>query len=70
MITLLTEEKMASRVGASILRAAGLPQCVCDTYVAYEELAVNLAEDSERLFAMRRHLESVRNNCAAYDTRR
>ena len=70
MITLLLEDKMASRVGASILKACGLEQLVVASHAAYEELAVHLAEDAEKLFEMRRHLENTRGNCAAFDTRR
>ena len=40
------------------------------TYLEYEELAVSLALDTERLFSLRRHLEDVRDNCAAFDTAR
>ena len=70
MVSLLVDDKMASRVGASILRAAGLEQLVCASHAAYEELAVQLAEDSDRLFEMRRHLENTRSNSAAFDTKR
>lgn len=66
----LKQEKMASRVGASVLHACGLDELVVTSYTAYEELAVALAEDSERLFGMRRHLESVRTSCALFDTSR
>lgn len=38
--------------------------------VDYEELAVKLAEDSDRLYSMRTHLEQTRNSSAAFDTRR
>lgn len=34
----------------------------------YEELAIQLAEDSERLYAMRQHLESTRNSNALFQT--
>ncbi len=61
---------MASRVGASLLSAAGLPQLITSSFADYEELAVSLAVDSDRLYEMRRHLETVRDNCAAFDTQR
>lgn len=69
MIT-MKGEKMASRVGASILNAVGLNELVCNSYIDYEELAVKLAEDSDRLYSMRTHLEQTRNSSAAFDTRR
>lgn len=70
MIT-LPGEKMASRVGASLLRAVGLDkQLVVSTLSEYEELAVALAEDSERLYSMRQHLESTRTTNALFQTSR
>ena len=69
MLTLMGD-KMATRVGASLLRAAGLEELVTSTYAQYEELAVALAEDSDRLYAMRRHLEDSRDTSAAFDTAR
>jgi protein O-GlcNAc transferase len=69
MITLV-QDKMASRVAASILKAAGLPQLVTTSFADYEELAVGLALDPEQLFGYRRHLETTRDNSAAFDTKR
>lgn len=67
----LKGEKMASRVAASILSSVGLEkELVCSSLAEYEELAVNLAEDSEKLFSMRTHLENSRRSCAAFDTKR
>ena len=64
-------EKMASRVAASILGATGLgDELIVDSYEEYEALSVALAEDADRLFKMRQHLERSRNNCAAFDTQR
>jgi hypothetical protein len=39
-------------------------------FTDYEELAVALAEDSDRLYSMRQQLENRRLNCAAFDTAR
>lgn len=69
MIT-LPQEKMASRVAASILHAAGLDELITSSAAEYEELAVALATDPDRLYAMRRHLESTRETSAAFDTAR
>lgn len=69
LITLM-QEKMASRVAASMLKCVGLKELVTTSYQDYEELAVSLANDSERLYALRRHLESVRDSSAAFDTAR
>ena len=62
--------KMAARVGASLLLAAGLGELVTSTYVEYEELAVSLALNPSRLLSMRRHLEGTRDTSAAFDTAR
>ena len=86
MIT-LPAEKMASRVAASLLNAAGLPDLVCsdlqecvrrrrarcgggaarqtlhaldDDARRYEDMAVSLALDMDKLLAIRRRLEQGR----------
>lgn len=66
----LQGEKMASRVASSVLYAAGLDELICTSYSDYEELGVALAEDSNRLYALRQKLERRRMTCAAYDTAR
>ena len=66
----ISGEKMVSRVGSSILISAGLSDLVCEDLQSYEELAVALTEDSEKLFSYRRHLETYRESCAAFDTDR
>ena len=63
-------ERMISRVASSILTSAGLPEMICNSLSEYEELAVELAEDSEKLFSYRRRLEKTRENSAAFDTER
>jgi predicted O-linked N-acetylglucosamine transferase (SPINDLY family) len=52
-------EALASRMGASLLRAIGLPDLVTSTVADYEALAVALATDPERHRAVR---ETLRNN--------
>jgi len=49
---------MASRSGESLLRAAGLPELVAQDKEAYVALAVQLANDRERLNTCRRTLEA------------
>jgi predicted O-linked N-acetylglucosamine transferase (SPINDLY family) len=61
---------MASRVSASLLHAVGLPELAVGSLEEYEELAVALALDADRLFGMRRHIEGCRDSCAAFDTAR
>ena len=49
-------ETFASRVAASLLRAVDLPELVTTTVAAYEELAVEIALNSERLLAIKDRL--------------
>ena len=43
----------AGRVGASLLRAVGLPEMVTESLPQYEALAISLARDPERLAAIK-----------------
>lgn len=58
----------ASRVCASLLRAAGLPELVCDTPADYVRLAIALGTDRERLASLRARLRAGRDTCALFDT--
>jgi hypothetical protein len=40
------------------------------SFTEYEELAVSLALDSDRLYSMRQHLEQTRTTSALFDTMR
>lgn len=60
----------ASRVAASLLRAANLPELVTQTTEDYEALALALATDPARLQAIRRKLAAERSTCALFDTPR
>lgn len=62
------QEAFPSRVAASLVSAAGLPQLACDSLEAYEETAVRLALHPEELQAMRRHLETEHERLPLYDT--
>jgi protein O-GlcNAc transferase len=64
----LSGRKMATRVAASLLEATGLPELVTDSREAYEEMAVELAMDPEKLFQLRRRLEDSRETCPLFDT--
>ena len=46
----------ASRVAASLLNTAAMPELICDTKEAYEALAIDLARQPERLLALRSRL--------------
>ncbi|BAI76921.1 hypothetical protein AZL_f01610 (plasmid) [Azospirillum sp. B510] len=60
----------ASRVAASLLTAAGLPELITHTLEEYETLAVRLAEDATALAALRRHLEDNRLHSPLFDAKR
>lgn len=61
---------MQSRIGASILRAAGLPELVTHSLDEYERLAARLATDASELAAIRRKLQTNRLTCPLFDTDR
>jgi protein O-GlcNAc transferase len=69
MIT-LCGKKMASRVGASLLSAAELPELITHTTEEYEELAVTLALDMDKLYDLRKQLMKKRESCPLFDTQR
>lgn len=60
----------AGRVGASMLRAAGLPELVTASLEDYEALALKLATDPALLESLRRKLEHNRPTCPLFDSDR
>lgn len=56
-----------ARVGASLLRAAGLPELVTPSLAAYEREAIALARDPARLMALRTRLANHRDTCPVLD---
>jgi hypothetical protein len=67
VITLIGEA-FASRVCASLLNAAGLPEMITHTIDDYESLAVELALNTEKLNQIREKLIEHRYSCALFDT--
>lgn len=63
-------DRMSARVGSSVLRAIGMDELVTTSMQAYEELAIALATDSDRLFEIRKKIENSRDSCALFDTER
>ena len=59
-----------SRVGASLLRAVGLPELVTASIEAYEAMALKLATEPGTLAALRMRLAEQLPTCALYDTPR
>ena len=57
-----------SRVCASLLTALGLPELIADGGVEYEALAVALAREPERLYAVRARLQERRRTGPLFDT--
>lgn len=63
-------EKMACRVAASLLNAAGLRECIATSLEDYVRIAVELGRDGPRRAGMRARLEAARDTLPAFDTAR
>lgn len=66
----LPGETFASRVGASLLAAVGLPELIADGPARFVEIAVDLYRDRERLGRMRQYLCSEGRCSPLFDTGR
>lgn len=62
-------ETFAGRVAASLLTAIGLPELITSTPQAYEDLAIELATNSEKLAAIKRKLADNRLTTPLFDTK-
>ena len=58
---------MASRLGGSIIRAAGLPQCVFTDPARYLAEAIGLGRDREKLARLRQQLQLARPTAPLFD---
>lgn len=58
----------ATRVGGSLLNAVGLPELITQTHDAYEALALELAENPERLAEVKDKLAQNRSAAPLFDT--
>jgi predicted O-linked N-acetylglucosamine transferase (SPINDLY family) len=65
-----TGETLASRMGASLLQAVGLPELITPNLERYEDLAVELAGDPQRLTDIRARLAANRARSVLFDTER
>ncbi len=63
-------ESFVSRVAASLLAAAGIPELVAHDLDEYERLACELAADRGRLRTVRQRLIGSRDSCALFDSAR
>jgi predicted O-linked N-acetylglucosamine transferase (SPINDLY family) len=63
-------QTFSSRMAGSLLRAVDLAQLITDDFAAYEEKAVELANQPHRIAAMKRQLVANRLTCALFDSPR
>jgi predicted O-linked N-acetylglucosamine transferase (SPINDLY family) len=66
MVTLLGET-FAGRVGASLVTAAGLPECVTHSWDEYLGLCVDLYNNPQRLQELRARLVAGRRTAPLFD---
>lgn len=64
----LPGRSIAARVGASLLRAAGLPELIATDEASYFDIALGLADNPAALKSLRKRLAANRDTCALYDT--
>lgn len=60
-------ETFASRVAGSLLRAVGMPELVTESSEQYEQTALALGRDPQRLIALRQKLRNNRDTSALFD---
>lgn len=63
-------ESFASRVGASLLTAVGLPELIASDDREYEDIALSLARNPQQLRELRQRLQANRLQCPLFDTQR
>ena len=61
-------DTFVSRVAASLLQAAGLPELVAADLDGYERIALELARNRPRLAALRARLAAQRDTCPLFDS--
>lgn len=66
----LAGETFASRVAASLLHAAGLPDLVARSREQFRALAIGIGRDAERRAALRERVRLARDGSPLFDTRR
>ena len=66
----VTGESFISRVAASLLHAAGVPELITTDLDDYARRALELASDRAQLAALRRRLAENRDTCALFDSAR
>ena len=66
MLTCLGET-FAGRVAASILKAAGVPELITHTLTEYQALALQLANEPDKLAAIRHKLSTFKDQAALFE---
>ena len=64
----LPGHRFASRVGASLVSAAGMPELIAEDFRQYEELAVEIGLSPQRCAELRGKLADLRMTCPLFDT--
>jgi predicted O-linked N-acetylglucosamine transferase (SPINDLY family) len=65
-----TGDTFASRVGASLLHAVGLPELATESFEAYEAMALRLATEPALLADVRQRLAANRDSAPLFDIER
>jgi predicted O-linked N-acetylglucosamine transferase (SPINDLY family) len=63
----LSGRSFASRVCGSLVRAAGLPELVCESATEFVEAAVRIGNDRTLLAPLRARLQATRDTCTLFD---
>ena len=66
----VTGESFAGRIAASLLTALGVPELITSTQQEYEQLAIELSKDSQRLAQIRAKIADNRLSAPLFDTPR
>ena len=66
----ITGNAFASRVGASLLAAAGMTDMIAASFDTYERMAIEMGTNPDRLEALKTRLVRARETCALFDTAR
>lgn len=69
-ILTMSGRSFASRVCGSLVRAAGLPELICETPQAFVQRAVELANTPGAVAALKAKLEQNRDTCVLFDMNR
>lgn len=69
-VVTLAGQGFAARVAASLLRAIGLPELITNSAEDYEQLALELARDSQKLATLKTKLAGLKDDTPLFDTER